>query len=210
MNIGRIPRPLHLLCLAMAMTVVTIVSAETRISTGSQRATPPFTSKPLPSNPKQQTGADTRQVVYEGEVLVKLGKVQVAGGKVVAQPMAGFGSGWSGNAQLLWTGGAVGAVMDLNVDIKEPGNYSVELHMTRAPDYANLRLEVEGKASVIPVDLFARKVMPDRPLRMGTFALKAGPQKISFMIVGKNAQSTNFFVGLDYIVLSRVGDKSRP
>lgn len=43
--------------------------------------------------------------VYEGENLVNSGKAHVNGGSVAAQPMSGFGSGWSGNAQLFWGGG---------------------------------------------------------------------------------------------------------
>ena len=53
----------------------------------------------------------------EGEDLVKAGKIQTNAGKVVVQPMGGFGPGWSGDAQLFWSGGAVGATLDLTIDV---------------------------------------------------------------------------------------------
>lgn len=145
------------------------------------------------------------KLVVEGENLVKAGEYQVAGGHVAVQSMTGFGKGWSANSQLLWKGGSVGAVLDLIVAIKEPGKYVVELYMTRAPDYANLKLEVDGKASPVPINLFAPKVMTTGPLQAGTFSLQAGQRKFAFMIVSKYPQSKDYFVGLDRIVLSRIG-----
>ena len=70
-----------------------------------------------------------RGIVFtvEAEQLVKANKALVNGGKVAVQPMAGFGPGWSGNAQLFWSGGAVGAVLDLLVDVPAAATYAVEL-----------------------------------------------------------------------------------
>jgi hypothetical protein len=55
--------------------------------------------------------------------------------------------GGGGDAQRLWSGGATGAVLDLLLDVRESRRYRVELQLTRAPDYARLKAEVEGQAS---------------------------------------------------------------
>ena len=142
----------------------------------------------------------------EGEQLVQAGKVSVNGGKVVVQPMAGFGNGWSQNAQLFWSGGAVGAVLDLTVDVPAASAYAVEVYLTRAPDYADLKLEVDGKPSPVTLSGFAPTVMAPNPMQAGKFSLQPGARKVSFMISGKYQQATNYFVGIDRIVFYPAGD----
>jgi hypothetical protein len=135
----------------------------------------------------------------EAEQLVKANKFLVNGGKVAVQPMAGFGSGWGGNAQLFWSGGAVGAVLDLVVDVPAAETYAVELYMTRAPDYADLKIEVDGKPSPVPFSGYTPTVMAPHPMQAGKFSLQPGSRKVSFMIKGKYQQSTGYFVGIDQI-----------
>jgi hypothetical protein len=158
----------------------------------------------VPSAAAQSAG---KALNIEAELLTAPGKFQVNGGKVVMQPMVSFGSGWSGSRQLFWSGGATGAVLDLVVDIPASGTYAVELYLTRAPDYANLRMEIDGKPSSASFVGYAAKVTAPVPLQAGKFPLQAGPRRIAFMIVGKQQQSTNYFVGIDRIRLYPVGAK---
>jgi hypothetical protein len=79
------------------------------------------------------------------------------------------------------------------------------LYLTRAPDYAQWKMEVDGQASSPAPDGFAPKVMPPGPMQMGKFSLNGGPRRISFMIVGKYAQSTGYLVGIDRIRLYPAG-----
>jgi hypothetical protein len=51
---------------------------------------------------------------------------------------------------LLWVDGAVGAVLDLIVNVPASGKYALELHMTRAPDYGFVSLEVAGTPAAKP------------------------------------------------------------
>jgi hypothetical protein len=141
--------------------------------------------------------------VYEGEALATSGKILVSGGKVVPQPMSAFGQGWSGNAQLLWTGGQPGAVLDLILDVPVGALYAVELHMTRAPDFGQMRIQVDGKDVTATFDGYGPTVAPSGPVQVGSFNLGPGPRKVSFMIVGKNANATGFLAGVDFIRLSR-------
>jgi hypothetical protein len=77
--------------------------------------------------------------------------------------------------------------------------YAVELYMTRAPDYADLKIEVDGKPSPVPFSGYAPTVMAPGPMQAGKFSLQPGSRKVSFMISGKYQQSTGYFVGIDQI-----------
>jgi hypothetical protein len=141
----------------------------------------------------------------EGEDLAKAGRILVGGGKVAAQPMAGFGAGWSGDGQLFWSGGAVGAVLDLLVDVPAAATYAVEIYLTRAPDYGQVKLQVEGQEVAFTVDGYAPRVLAPTPRQLGKFSLAAGERKLSLMIVGKNPQATGYLVGIDRLRLYPAG-----
>lgn len=158
-----------------------------------------------PSQSHSAGGTPTMFTV-EAEQLVQAGKASANGGKVVVQPMAGFGQGWSQNAQLFWSGGAVGAVLDLTIDVPAASAYAVEVYLTRAPDYADLKIEIDGKPSPVTFSGFAPAVMAPNPMQAGKFSIQPGARKVSFMISGKYQQATNYFVGIDRIVFYPAGD----
>ncbi len=120
------------------------------------------------------------------------------------QPMAGFGALWSGNAQLLWVDGTVGAVLDLIVDIAVAGKYAVHLYPTRAPDYGNFKMTVDGKQSSVPFTGFDPKVMPTGRYLIGTFFLQPGPRRVRLTITGRSPKSTGYLVGIDRITLTSI------
>jgi hypothetical protein len=156
----------------------------------------PATRTPIPTVVK---------LVVEGEDLVKRGKVQVNRGRIGAQLMSGFGPYWSGNAQLLWVDGTVGAVLDLIVDVAVAGRYSVALYPTKAPDYGNLKFEVDGRPSSFSLTGFQPKVMLPGSYPVGTFVLAPGPRRVRLIITGRSPKSTGYLVGIDRIVLTRIG-----
>ena len=145
------------------------------------------------------------KLVLEGEDLVKTGKTWTSHGSIVAQPMAGFGPYWSGNAQLLWVDGTVGSLLDMIVDIVVAGRYHIELYPTRAPDYANLKFEVHGQPAPFSFVGFEPKVMPTGRFSVGSWVLSPGPRHLRLIIAGRSPQSTGYLVGIDRIVLTRIG-----
>lgn len=157
-----------------------------------QRQSPPSASS--------QRAVPATMFTVEGEDLVKAGKIQTNAGKVVVQPMARFGPGWSGDAQLFWNGGAVGATLDLTIDVPVAATYAVELYMTRAPDYADFIMEIDGKPSAVKFSAYTPSVMAPNPMQVGNFPLLAGSRKLSFLIVGKYPQGTGYLVGIARIV----------
>jgi len=144
----------------------------------------------------------TEPVDVEAETLLAAGKVQLRGGRAVMQPMAGFGQGWSGDAQLFWAGGAVGATLDFLVEVPRAATYEVELYLTRAPDYGSLQMEVDGQRSAAGFDGYAPGVMPPAAISLGSYTLQPGTRRLSLMIIGKNASSTGYLAGIDRLRLS--------
>ncbi|HEV8337418.1 MAG TPA: hypothetical protein VGR67_13460 [Candidatus Polarisedimenticolia bacterium] len=156
-----------------------------------------------PAAPKTMKSPSGAQM-WEGETLLRNRKYLVAGGKLSNQPMAGFGPDWSGDAHLLWTEGAVGAVLDLVIDVTKRGAYRVSLGLTQGPDFGIIDAEVNGEKSSMKFDGYSPTVKRVDLVELGTFNLNAGPRKIALMIIGKNSQSTNFLVGVDRVMLTPV------
>jgi hypothetical protein len=165
---------------------------------------PPSTATPPPPAP---TGARTMRSpsgarAWEAEDLLQKNNVAVSGGQAGPQPMQVFGPEWSGDAQLFWGGGGVGAAIDLTVDVEKAGRYRVTADMTRAPDFAFLTAKVDGQPSTLKFDGFSPQVVREARVELGTFTLGAGPRKVRFTIVGRNSLSTDYRAGIDRIVLT--------
>jgi hypothetical protein len=140
--------------------------------------------------------------LFEAEGLLSSGRTRVSGGQAVAQEMAGFGPGWSGNAQLFWHGGAVGATLDLLVDVPADGAWDVVIELTQAPDYAQLTFEVDRHPVDRPFDGYAPRVAGPVAVPLGSFAMQRGQRPVSLKIIGRNPSSTGFLAGIDRIRLS--------
>jgi len=143
-------------------------------------------------------------IEVEAEAMLSAGKTQLRGGQIHNQPMNGFGTGWSGDAQLFWSGGSVGATLDLLIEVPRAASYEVQLYLTRAPDYGSLQLEVDGRRITAGFDGYAPGVMPPVAVSLGTFNLPPGAHRVSLMIIGKNPASTGFLAGVDRLTLTAV------
>jgi hypothetical protein len=140
-------------------------------------------------------------LAIEGEALVA--KAKPSAGKVSAQPMAQ--PGWSGNSHLLWSGGAAGAALELAIDVPAAAQYAMELYLTRAPDYAQLAIEVDGKPSSVAPNGYAPRLAAPSPTQIGKFPLQAGQHTLTLKITGKAAQSSGYLVGVDLVKLYPAG-----
>ncbi len=146
----------------------------------------------------RQAAPAARLQVIEAEALV--GSVRGMRG-VGAQRMEDFGNGWSSGAQLLWSGAAPGAVLDISFDVDQPAVYAAELYFTRAPDYAQIGFAIDHQESRTILDTYGPRVAPPTPYQAGSFPLAAGTHTLSLKVNGKHAQSGGYLVGLDQIRL---------
>jgi Protein of unknown function (DUF2961) len=138
----------------------------------------------------------------EGEDLVP--HATASAGNVSVQGMGGFSGTWSGGAQLFWNGGNPGAELNLQVPAKRRGPYQLSGIFTTAPDYGTIQVYQNGVGIGGPIDLFSPQVQPTPITLLGPIQLQRGDNPITIRIVGKDPQSTNYFVGIDALKLEQI------
>jgi putative membrane-bound dehydrogenase-like protein len=142
----------------------------------------------------------------EGESL----KVLSPGLRAGPQKMAHFRDGaWSGDSHLWWTGGKPGDVLKVAVPVAKAGRYRLKAVLSRAPDYAVVRLGLDGKAFENgQVDLFGSKVTNTQEIPLAELDLDAREHELSVEITGANpAARTAYMFGLDYLLLEPIPAK---
>jgi hypothetical protein len=134
----------------------------------------------------------------EGEGMTVL---QRTGGNITTQDMQGFGEAWSGGAQLWWTGAKPGNVLELGFHVNKAGPYELMVAMTKAVDYGQFRLSVNGTPVGEVIDLFHDGVVHTGKIRFGTVRLQQGQNVLRVEVVGTNPASTGdrYMFGLDFI-----------
>lgn len=146
------------------------------------------------------------QIKSEAEAMLSGGALQVDKGDVREQDMKGFGPSWSGGRQVFWAGGDPGSAMTLSVAVDHAATYSIQMGLTQAPDYANLAFEVDGARSTISFSGYdpavKRSLVP-----VGSYRLDAGRHAVRLVITGKNRSSSNYYAGVDDIILIELPDQ---
>ncbi|MEM7011871.1 MAG: PVC-type heme-binding CxxCH protein [Verrucomicrobiota bacterium] len=152
---------------------------------------------------KQVRIAQAGEIIIEGETM----KVLKHTGNPRPQDMAGFKlDQWSGDSHLWWTGAKPGDSLVLEFEVPEDGNYEMNTMLTKARDYGQVRLALDGPTNFIleQVDLYepAPRVVSTGVLSLGERELKAGKHQLIVDILGKNPKADpGFMFGLDYLQL---------
>ena len=95
----------------------------------------------------------------------------------------------------------------LEVPVKEAGSYRVTANLTKANDYAVVRITLNGQTMTQTLDRYAPNVGHD-PVDLGRFSLEQGPNELEIHIVGANDQAIKrHMFGLDYLKLERAVPK---
>jgi hypothetical protein len=147
-----------------------------------------------------QTGEHSA-VSYQGESLVSSQFAQVRKGRVLVQDMRGFGGGWGGNAQLFFAAEDTGSRLVLQIPAPGSARYAVDLYLTRAPDYGQLRLELEHGKGAVVFDGYSPRVEPAGKLRLGEAAADEGALVLDIRVTGRHRKSTGYVAGIDRIAL---------
>ncbi len=144
----------------------------------------------------------TVEGALEGETMKVL---EITGGNARKQGMTGFGSEWSGGAQLWWTGGKPDQKLTLAIPVKEAGKYTLYGALTMARDYGVTSIALDGKPVTSSFDGFnATKVIHTGEKDWGTHELTAGEHKLTFTLAPPNpAAVPSNMVGLDYVRLEK-------
>lgn len=175
---------------------------------------------PLPAVPSMEGPAPSQVIKEPGlllppaarsllvtEVESLLGHAKASAGDLGVQPMAGFGPGWGGDAQLLWRPPAPvnepiknWPHLTFTIDAPKAAIYRVALVHTRAPDYGDARLFIRGQSRGEILG-FAASVQPRR-LELGEIKLDQGKNQFVVTVFGKNGASKGFLIGLDRVELA--------
>lgn len=128
-------------------------------------------------------------------------------GSADEQQMTGFGISWSGYAQLFARGVRPGDRFDWVLPAPDEGRYVLLASFTSAPDYGKLRCEVNGKTVGNEIDLYASSVSAETLSEIGEVELSgAYADRISLIATGKNARSSAYNFGLDFLLLVPVSE----
>jgi putative membrane-bound dehydrogenase-like protein len=146
--------------------------------------------------------AKTVEGALEGETMKVL---EITGGKTGKQGMGGFGSEWSGGAQLWWTGGKPDQKLTLAIPVKAAGRYTLYGALTMARDYGVVSIALDGKPVASSFDGFnTPKVIHTGEKEWGTHELSAGEHRLTFTLASPNPDAVpSNMVGLDYVRLEK-------
>jgi hypothetical protein len=163
---------------------------------------------PAPATPRRPGG---RATFDEGSGRVSgaieaesLASVRVTSGKAGAQKMAGFRAGrWSGDEQLVWTGGRPGDRLELEFDVPTEGTYDLLAAFTMARDYAIVQPILDAAPAGGALDLYNYPdVISSGELALASGRLAAGKHRLGVEIKGAYPSALKaYMVGLDYLRL---------
>lgn len=138
--------------------------------------------------------------VLEGEALKILERT---GGSTRTQDLSGFEADrWSRDAHLWWVDGAPGDRLVLGVPVEAAGRYRVQAALTTAPDYAIVKVGIDGQPLGDPIDLYTPAVHSTGLVDLGAADLEAGTAKLEIEITGRNEKAIpRHMVGIDYVKL---------
>ena len=168
---------------------------------------------PFPALPADLTPAppwQPRKVegMIEAEDLVRAARATA--GSVQVQDMGTFEAettSWSQARQLWWVQGRPGARLTLSLRAPAAGSYELLGVFTRAQDYGDVRLTVNGRALPTIVRGYSPRVESTGPVSFGRVPLRAGANAVVVEIVGKDARSQGYsdgyLVGIDGFLLRR-------
>jgi hypothetical protein len=129
--------------------------------------------------------------------------VRITGGTTEIQKIPHFK--WSGHEQRWWRDGEVGDTLTLEFSVEQAGRYAVTVRLTKAIDYAEVKLAING-APAGQFDRYHTAVEND-VLKLGVFELKKGPNQLTVEIVGRHEKAIpRFMFGIDYLLLTPNSD----
>ena len=138
----------------------------------------------------------------EGEELPVL---RESGGQTSQQDMYGFGTDWSNDRHLWWTGAQPGDTLALVLPVMKDGTYRITVQLTKAVDYGIVQFTLNGEKLGEPIDLYNDGVDVTGVLDLGTRTLPRGAHRLNVEIVGANEKAVkSYMFGIDYIKLEDI------
>lgn len=109
---------------------------------------------------------------------------------------------WSKNIQLFWKNNAPDNCIELTLPAESDGEYMILAAFTSAKDYGKYSWSVNGSAFSDSKDFYNPSVIAKDITELGYATLKQGfDNTLIFRCTGKNDKATNYFFGIDFILL---------
>ena len=144
--------------------------------------------------------------MIEAEDLVA--KAHATAGELSVQDMSPFESvrtTWSNAAQLWWVHAKAGARATFRLPAPASRTYELVGWFTRASNYANVRLSLNGQPLSPVIEGYSSKVEPTGAISFGRVTLREGMNEIGLEIIGKDPRSQGwsdgYLVGIDGFML---------
>jgi prepilin-type processing-associated H-X9-DG protein len=116
--------------------------------------------------------------------------------QVRAMGRPGAPTRWVSGTQVFVTA-REGGVLAYKLPVTLAGRYRLDLYATRAPDFATVRVTLDGRRMGRDVDLCAGDVSPSGCISLGAANLTPGEHALRFQVVGRNRASSGYNFGLD-------------
>lgn len=110
----------------------------------------------------------------------------------------GFGNTFSGGKQLLSYPAGVGQTRTVTFTVPEAGTYRLSSRMSTGTDFATVKAKVDNTALPRVFDGYAPEFR-NTDVAWGTSYLAAGEHTLTFTATGKNAASTHWALGMDFL-----------
>jgi hypothetical protein len=108
---------------------------------------------------------------------------------------------FSGQAQVQFRNFTPGNRFTLRFEVPEGAEYALSAVFTTAPDYGIYELFVDGRRIGERFDGYSAAVARSQPVSLGRLALAEGSHTLTVTVPDKNAASTGFHAGVDYLEL---------
>ena len=166
----------------------------------------PFPPLPAELMPIAQEPPDTIPGMVEAEAA--LARARVTAGAVRLQEMSEWevdSARWSGGTHLWWVEGRQGARLTMPLRAPRAGSFELVGYFTRATNYGDVQVSVNGRRLSPIVRGYAPTVQPTGPISFGRVPLRRGANEVVLEIVGKDPRSQGYsegyLVGVDGFVL---------
>lgn len=114
--------------------------------------------------------------------------------------------GWSGDEQLWWRDASVGDELEVSFAVGREGTYELLANLTKASDYAVIRVAVNDSELSEEIDRYDGAVAHD-VVNLGSYDLKQGDNHLTVRLVGHNEKAIQRgMVGIDYLKLQPVSE----
>jgi hypothetical protein len=126
-----------------------------------------------------------------------LSVTQSTGCGTSVQTMEGFGEHQWYEGDQLFVGADANCVLDLSLPIAQARRYRIGIYLTRAPDFGQIKMSLDGTTLASSIDAYAPFVLPTGAIPLGEVDLTPGNHTLRIEVVGQNAESSGYSFGLD-------------